>query len=125
MGQINYSSIPELLNNSDLLLLPTTANDTKSKKYTSAMKLFEYLSVGKPIIASNISSNTEILQDKENCLLFEPDNPRSFADQIEFIIGNDELTKKLSINSSNLALKYSWEKRSKKVIDKVNNLNGR
>ena len=118
-GQVNYSKVPELLNNSDMLLLPATANEIKSKEYTSAMKLFEYLSVGKPIIASNISSNTEILKNEVNCLLFEPDNPESLVAKIEFLIGNKDLKEKLSNNSSNLALKYSWEERSKKVINKV------
>ena len=123
IGQVNYSDVPKLLNNSDFLLLPTTANDIKSRKYTSAMKLFEYLSVGKPIIASNIPSNTEILEDKENCLLFEPDNPKSLIDKIESLIGNNKLIEKLSNNSSSLAFNYSWEERSKKVINKVMDLN--
>ena len=87
------------------------------------MKLFEYLSVGKPIIASNIPSNTEILKDKENCLLFEPDNPKSLIDKIESLVGNNKLIEKLSNNSSSLALNYSWEERSKKVINKVMDLN--
>ena len=121
VGQVSYSKVPELLNNSDILLLPSTADEIKSKEYTSAMKLFEYLSVGKPIIASNISSNTEILKNEENCLLFEPDNPENLADRIKFLIGNKDLKEKLSNNSSNLALKYSWEERSKKIINKVKN----
>ncbi len=122
VGQVGYSDVPKFLNDSDFLLLPTTANDIKSKKYTSAMKLFEYLSIGKPIIASNISSNTEILHDKENCLLFDADDPESLVDQIKFLIKNDDLREKLSINSSKLAINYSWEERSKKVINRVENL---
>ena len=119
VGQVNYSRVPELLNNSDILLLPATANEIKSKEYTSAMKLFEYLSVGRPIIASNIPSNTEILKNEENCLLFEPDNPKSLAERIGYLIKNKDLMEKLSNNSSNLSLKYSWQERSKKIINKV------
>ena len=121
VGQVSYSNVPKLLNNSDILLLPSTANEIKSKEYTSAMKLFEYLSVGRPIIASNISSNTEILKNEENCLLFEPDNHKSLADKIESLIENKYLIEKISSNSLKLALKYSWEERSKKVINKVKN----
>ena len=55
--------IPDLLNKSDILLLPSSAKNNKSKNYTSAMKLFEYMSVGKPIIASDIPSNTEVLEN--------------------------------------------------------------
>ena len=69
IGQVNYSDVPNLLNKSDILLLPSSAKNIKSRNYTSAMKLFEYMSIGKPIIASNIPSNTEILENNLNCLL--------------------------------------------------------
>lgn len=122
IGQVNYSDVPKLLNESDFLLLPSSASNIKSEKYTSAMKLFEYLSIGKPIIASDIPSNTEILENNENCLLFKPDNSESFAEQIRLIIQNKQLQKKISTNSIKLASMYSWEERSKIILEKIKNI---
>lgn len=122
IGQVNYSDVPNLLNKSDVLVLPSSSGNIKAEKYTSAMKLFEYLSIGKPIIASDISSNTEILKNNENCLLFNPDDPESFAEQIRLLIQNKKLQEKISSNSSKLASMYSWEERSKIVIEKIKNI---
>ena len=119
IGQVNYSDVPNLLNKSDILLLPSSAKNIKSRNYTSAMKLFEYMSIGKPIIASNIPSNTEILENNLNCLLFEPDNPKSMVEKINTLINDKELNKKITKNSSKLAIKYSWTKRSKKMIKRI------
>ena len=119
IGQVNYSDVPNLLNKSDILLLPSSAKNIKSRNYTSAMKLFEYMSIGKPIIASNIPSNTEILENNLNCLLFEPDNPKSTVEKINTLINDKELNKKITKNSSKLAIKYSWTERSKKMIKRI------
>ena len=119
IGQVNYSDVPNLLNKSDILLLPSSAKNIKSRNYTSAMKLFEYMSIGKPIIASNIPSNTEILENNLNCLLFEPDNPKSMVEKINTLIKDKELNKKITKNSSKLAIKYSWTERSKKMIKRI------
>ena len=119
IGQVNYSDVPNLLNKSDILLLPSSAKNIKSRNYTSAMKLFEYMSIGKPIIASNIPSNTEILENNLNCLLFEPDNPKSMVEKINTLINDKELNKKITKNSSKLAIKYSWTERSKKMIKRI------
>ena len=119
IGQVNYSDVPNLLNKSDILILPSSAKNIKSRNYTSAMKLFEYMSIGKPIIASNIPSNTEILENNLNCLLFEPDNPKSMVEKINTLINDKELNKKITKNSSKLAIKYSWTERSKKMIKRI------
>ena len=119
IGQVNYSNVPDLLNKSDILLLPSSAKNNKSKNYTSAMKLFEYMSVGKPIIASDIPSNTEVLEDNINCLLFEPDNPESMVEKINTLINDKELNNRISKNSSKLAIKYSWIERSKKMVKRI------
>ena len=120
IGQVNYSDVPDLLNKSDILLLPSSSKNTKSRNYTSAMKLFEYMSIGKPIIASNIPSNTEILENNLNCLLFEPDNPQSMVEKINTLINDKDLNKRISKNSSKLATKYSWTERSKKMVKRIN-----
>ena len=77
------------------------------------------MSVGKPIIASDIPSNTEVLENNINCLLFEPDNPESMVEKINTLINDKELNNRISKNSSKLAIKYSWIERSKKMVKRI------
>jgi glycosyltransferase involved in cell wall biosynthesis len=51
----------------------------------------EAMSVGRPVIASNVGGLKEIIKDRVNGLLAEPLSPLSFANLIEEIIFNDQL----------------------------------
>ena len=91
IGQVLPSEVPNYLNSSDILLLPSSAKSKKSREYTSAMKLFEYLASGIPIIASNITSNTESLTGDKNCILFNPDDSDSLVREIKKLWQNYDL----------------------------------
>ena len=43
-------------------------------EYCSPLKMIEYLSAGRSIIASNLPSIAEIMVDESNCLLVEPES---------------------------------------------------
>ena len=119
IGQILPSEVPNYLSSSDILLLPSSGKSKKSREYTSAMKLFEYLASGIPIVASNIPSNTEILTKNENCILFNPDNSDSLTREIKQLWQNYELREKISLNSIKLSKEFTWENRCKVIIDEI------
>ena len=56
---VPYKKVSKILLNMDLLLMPYTSSITVAgdvgdiSKYTSPLKLFDYLSVGRPIMCSN------------------------------------------------------------------------
>jgi len=88
-----------------------------TSKWMSPMKLFEYLSVGVPIISSNISVLKEVLVDRENCVLVEPDDLSAWSAALENIISNSELEEKLGLNAYNLYKdKYTWKHRAKGML---------
>jgi len=119
IGQVLPSEVPNYLNSSDILLLPSSAKSKKSREYTSAMKLFEYLASGIPIIASNIPSNTEILTGDKNCILFNPDDSDSLVREIKKLWQNYDLREKISHNSIELSKEFTWESRCKVIIDEI------
>ena len=52
-------------------MLPNTATEV-SARYTSPLKLFEYLAAGRPIVASRLPALAEVLEDGVNALLVAP-----------------------------------------------------
>jgi len=57
--------------------------------------LLEAMQAGLPIVSTNVGAIPEILQDKKNGLLLEPKNPLILAQNIQHLIDNPDLAKKL------------------------------
>ncbi|MBD3282457.1 MAG: glycosyltransferase [Candidatus Portnoybacteria bacterium] len=115
LGHQDYSKIPYYLRAADCLILTGTRKSKVSKKYTSPIKLFEYMTAKKPIIASNLPSFKEIL-NQENATFTEPDNPMDIAKKIKQILNNKELSQKLSEKAYNDAKQHTWDNRADKIL---------
>lgn len=70
-----HSLIMSYQSQADLLCYITTCNNPMFW-CTSPLKIFEYMSTGKPMIVSMIGSITEAIDDS-NCYMFDPINPLS------------------------------------------------
>jgi len=108
---IPHKIIPYYLKSADVLVIPNKRGDVISERYTSPLKLFEYMASGRPIISSDLPSLREILTDQE-AVFFTPDDERSLSNAIQKLIGDDNLQNELSQNAYAKASGYSWERRA-------------
>lgn len=113
---ISQDKIPSYLKAADLLIIPNSKKTKISSNYTSPLKLFEYMSMKKPIIASNLPSIKEIVSEKE-VLFFSPDNSKDLAKKIILLSENQQLQTFLSKNAFNKVKMNTWEIRAKKIIN--------
>ncbi len=67
-----------IINQADICLLPL--HDTSiGARYTSPLKLFEYMAMGKTIIASDLPSVREVLRDRHNAVLVPAGDTHAWA----------------------------------------------
>ena len=126
---VPYKKVSKILLNMDLLLMPYTSSITVAgdvgdiSKYTSPLKLFDYLSVGKPIICSNYDVLKEIITDNQNAI-FVKDYKNAFAwkKEITKLINKPEKMKIISENNYKLGQKYSHRARALKILDSLKQL---
>lgn len=64
--------------------------------YASPLKLFEYLALGRAIVAPAQANILEILSDGQNAVLFEPGNPDALAAAIERVSRDAELRQRIA-----------------------------
>ena len=114
-----HSQIPLYLKAADILLLPNTKEKAISEKYTSPLKLFEYMASKRSIIASNLPSIKEVLNEK-NSLLVEP-TIQGLVSGINQISQNKEWADKISAQALVDVQNYSWLKRAQKIIYEITN----
>lgn len=116
LGKKPHHQIPLYLRSADILVLPLSKKENISKLYTSPMKLFEYMASGNPIIASDLPSLREILND-DVAFFFESDNDLSLSETIKDVILNYENAKEKAQRARKLVEEYSWNKRVGKIIN--------
>jgi len=83
-----------------------------------AIKMFEYMSAGIPVIASNFPLWKDIIE-KNNCgICVDPLNINDIAKVINYLINNDEIARKMGENGRRaVEEKYNWESEAKVLID--------
>lgn len=124
-GYVPHVEVSKYLIAFDIVLLPNQ-NIMYTKKierdigqWTSPLKLFEYMSAGKPIIASNLPVLQEILVHNRNALLCRSDDLEAWKDALTKL-NNSTLRNTLGANAKNDFIKYySWQARAQKILNSV------
>lgn len=113
-GLVPPAEVRTHLRRADLLVLPNPAH-TISARYTSPLKLFEYMAAGRPIVASDLPAIREIVQDGRNGLLVEAGNPAALALAIQRLLDDRALATRLATCAFADARLYTWENRARRL----------
>ena len=77
-SSIPYGKIKSYISKMDILVIPSNTKRVRSlggvgniAKFTSPLKLFDYLASGKLIIVSDLKVFKEILTNNKNCLIIK------------------------------------------------------
>lgn len=114
VGRQPHSSVPYYLKAADALILPNSAKEDISRLFTSPLKLFEYMASGVPIVASDLPSLREII-DERSAFFARPDDPKSLAEAVKAAL-NDPDEAGLRANAARgIVEAYSWNERGEKI----------
>jgi len=83
--------------------------------------IMEAMSIGLPIVASNVKGHSDLVVSNQNGFLFEYDNIDGFCDYIKTIYEDKELQHKLSIKSEALAKNYSLDAVLSNTVNIISN----
>lgn len=119
VGQKKNEEIPYFLKAADVLILPNSAQELISARYTSPLKLFEYMSSGVPIVSTSPPSIKEILNDR-NAVLVEADNFSEMAKGIKRIIEDKNFGNLLAAQALFDVKDYTWQNRTKNILQFIN-----
>lgn len=117
-GKRPLSEMPGFLQNADILVSPRLEGEN------TPFKVYSYLASGKPILATNIISHTQILTNEENALLVEP-TIEGIAGGLKRLLKDDGLAKRLAVGARRLfENNYTRACYEKKIKNYINFLEG-
>lgn len=106
-GYIYHDKIPEMISIADVVVAPY--KELGMTFFGSAIKIFEYLSAGKAIVATRIGQIAEVLQDQHTALLVTPSCIDELAHAVIRLALDKQLRNDLAKNAKREAQKYSWD----------------
>lgn len=113
LGTIPHTDVPKLLDECDIafsLLQPLASYEA-----SSPLKVFEYLAMGKVVIASDILAHRNIIKDGWNGLLVKSRDPEDLAKAIKRAYMDKSLKVKLESNARDSVREYGWQNLNEKI----------
>lgn len=115
-GFLNRSQVSEVMKyqKAGLVTFYPVPNHTESQPN----KMFEYMSAGIPVIASNFKLWKDIIETNYCGICVDPMNPKDIASAINFIISHPTEAEKMAKNGKKSILeKYNWKIEEQKIFE--------
>jgi glycosyltransferase involved in cell wall biosynthesis len=113
-GLVPPREVTARLASASALVLPNTASAI-SERYTSPLKLFEYLTIGRPIVASDLPSIREVLTDGQTAMFVPPGNAAELAAALVQLKEDPALAVSLGAAAAALAPRFTWDERARRI----------
>ena len=119
-GRIAHEFVPAYLDSCDLLVSPHVPLSDGREFFGSPTKLFEYMAMAKPIVASRLGQIAEVIIDGENGLLVEPGDHVGLARTIEKLGQDARLRARLGASArSTVVESHTWKQNAARVFENV------
>jgi glycosyltransferase involved in cell wall biosynthesis len=117
-GAVAHDRVPALLDACDILISPHVPLADGTDFFGSPTKIFEYMAMGKAIVASRLGQIGEVLSHEETALLVEPGNVNELAAAIMRLVQSEALRARLGPAAREAAVKnHTWAHNAVRVLE--------
>ena len=124
-GAVGHERVPRLLDACDILVAPHVRLADGSEFFGSPTKIFEYMAMGKGIVASRLGQIGEVLVDGETALLVEPGDIRELKEALVRLVDDKGLREALGVKAREVAEReHTWRHNARRVLQAYESLTG-
>ena len=122
-GTVPHNRVPALLDACDILVSPHIPLADGSDFFGSPTKVFEYMAMGKGIVASRLGQIGEVLAHDQTALLVEPGNVAELARAIVKLVESPDLRARLGAGAREAAVQnHTWTRNAERVLQAYDQL---
>ncbi|MBI3584406.1 MAG: glycosyltransferase, partial [Nitrospinae bacterium] len=112
---VRHDDIPAYLDKARIGLVPFIKS--KATEIALAVKGFEYMAMGLPVIASDLKGMREEIGDNERGLLFKPEDSEDLANKIIHLLEAPKLQREMGKKGSEfIENNFIWERNAERIV---------
>ncbi len=119
-GMVPHKEVPEWLQGATMAVAPYPDLE---HFYFSPLKLYEFLALGLPVVATDVGQIRDVIPNGDIGLLCPPGCPESLATAMAELIADGDRSKVLGEAGRDWVLEHAtWQRRVKDILDRVSDL---
>ena len=115
VDHVSSAEVPAWIRACDVGVIPSPRTDHFAK-YSSPMKLFEFMASGVPVVASNLPALRETLVHGHNAWLVPPDSVDDLAIALGNLLRDDAVRGRLAQQAVADVAAHSWTRRAEAIL---------
>ena len=112
-GHVPHAEVAAALKQACIAVLPN--RDDPDSRFTSPIKMFEYMAAGCAVVASDLPSLREVL-DPEDAVWVRPGDPASLADGLRQLASDSLRARRMGERAREKARGFTWQSRTENLI---------
>jgi glycosyltransferase involved in cell wall biosynthesis len=116
-GLIPHDAVPEHLAACDVLVSPHLPFEDGTPFFGSPTKLFEYLAMGKAVVASNLGQIGDVIDDGKSGMLYGPGMAGEFQATMDRVLSDGGERARLGQNARRrVETEYTWRRNAERAV---------
>lgn len=116
LGTVPQAAVAAELARASVVAVPFL-HSLMTERHTSPLKAFEAMAAGRPIVASDLPSSREVLEDGRDALLVPPGDAGALTAALRRVLEEPGLAERLALGAWERAPRYSWETRARSLVE--------
>ena len=112
-GWVGHDDLPALIARMDVATAPYPEAEGH---YFSPLKLYEYLAVGRPIVASRIGQTAQLLDGTDAALLIPPGDPEALTQGLLRVATDRAFVERLAQKAATEGRRHDWADNARAVV---------
>lgn len=113
-GWVDHAALPGLIARMDVATAPYPAAEDH---YFSPLKLYEYLAMGRPVVASDIGQTAELLARSPAAVLLPPGDASALCDTLQGLCHDADRRTAMSCAAADEGARHDWTGNAARIVD--------